>query len=73
MVVWDLADVGGHVLDAVVFWRGQCVPVEIKAPGCESDLTDGEIHGMRELSSVGAWPIVATCVGDVMDAFGVHK
>lgn len=71
IVVWDTSDLGGQILDAVMFWRGKVVPVEIKTPGCEHDLTDGEIHGMRALSAQGIYPCVATCLEDVLRAFGV--
>jgi hypothetical protein len=70
IVVWDTSDLGGQVLDCVMFWRGKVVPVEIKTPGSEHDLTDGEIHGMRALSAQGVYPCVATCIDDVLKAFG---
>ena len=70
IVVWDTSDEGGQVLDCVMFWRGRCVPVEIKTPGHERDFTDGEVEGMRALSAQGVPPCVATCVEDVLMAFG---
>ena len=69
-VVWDLADMGGEVLDLLVCWRGKCLPVEIKRPGCEEDLTHGEIVALLELGSVGVEALVATCTEDVLQAFG---
>jgi hypothetical protein len=69
MVVWDTSDLGGEILDAVVFWRGHVLPIEIKAPGHESDFTPGEVEGMRRLSSVGVYPLVVTDAYEVARAF----
>lgn len=63
-VVWDCANVGGEVLDLIVFWRGLAIPVEIKALGKLEDLTDGEREGIRKLRLVGVEPVVATCTED---------
>lgn len=68
-VVWDCANIGGVVLDLVVFWRGLAVPVEVKAPGKRHDLTDGEREGIRKLREVRIEPVVATCTEDVVRAF----
>ena len=68
--VWDLADVGGEVLDTLMCYRGRCLPVEIKRPGYEDDLTDGERQGIEALRWVGVEPVVATCAEDVLEAFG---
>ncbi len=68
-VVWDCANIGGEVLDLIVFWRGQAIPVEIKAPGKLDDLTDGELEGLRQLQQVGVEAVVATCTEDVIRAF----
>jgi len=69
MVVWDLSDLGGKILDAIAFWRGRAVPVEIKAPGCERDLTDGERASIEALRGVGVEPVVATRAEDVLRRF----
>ena len=69
MVVWDLSDLGGKILDAIAFWRGRAVPVEIKAPGCERDLTDGERASIEALRGVGVEPVVATRAEDVTRRF----
>jgi len=66
MVVWDLADQGGKILDLMVFWKGQAVPVEIKQPGLERDLTEEERGSMRELIGVGICPVIAVCAEDVV-------
>ena len=68
-VVWDCANIGGEVLDLIVFWRGQAIPVEIKAEGKRDDLTDGELEGIRQLQQVGVEAVVATCTEDVVRAF----
>ena len=67
--VIDCADHGGVDLDLVVCWRGRCVPVEIKAPGCGEDLTTGEKEGIARLAAVGVGAIVAVSVEDVVEAF----
>lgn len=69
MVVYDLADLGGTTLDLVVWWRGQAAAVEVKQPGKEDELTDGERVGIAALKEVGATAIVATSVEDVLRAF----
>lgn len=69
MVVWNLADVGGKVLDTIVFWRGRAIPVEIKSPGKEDDLTDDETESIEELKTVGVDPIIATTVHDILKEF----
>jgi len=69
MVAWDTSDIGGQVLDCILFWRGMALPVEIKARGHEHDFTAGEIEGMRALSSVGIQPAVAVTIDDVLSAF----
>jgi hypothetical protein len=69
MCVWDTSDLGGEILDAVVFWRGHALPIEIKAPGHEGDFTEGEVEGMRRLSSVGVFPLVVTDAYEVARAF----
>ena len=67
-VVWDTANLGGHVLDIIVFWRGQVRIVEIKAPG-RITFTDGEIKSMEELELVGIEVVVAQSLEDVLAAF----
>ena len=64
--IWDLSDVGGEVLDLMVFWRGMAVPVEIKQPGLDNDLTESEREGMRKLIRVAAFPLIATKAEDVL-------
>ena len=68
-VVWDTADLGGEVFDLVVSWRGRTVPVEVKLPGREWQLTDDQCKSIVELYRVGVYPIVATCVEDVVNKF----
>ena len=67
--VWRLSDLGGEVLDLIVFWRGSAIPVEIKMPGKREELTDGEREGIRRLALVGIEAVVATCAEDVVAAF----
>lgn len=69
MVVWDTADIGGKVLDALVCWRGHCLPVEIKPVGKCDHLTDGEHEGIDELARVGVYAVVATRLEDILRAF----
>ena len=66
MLVWDLADHGKEVLDTLVFWRGKCVPVEIKQPGKESDLTYDEAKSIALLKEMRIPVIIATCVEDII-------
>ena len=68
--VWDTADLGGGVLDLVVFWRGQVVFVEVKAPGKEGRLTAKQQESMLQLLAVGVKAIVATSIEDVVAVFG---
>ena len=67
MVVWDLADCGGKILDLMVFWRGMAVPVEVKQPGQERNLTEDERASMLELETVGIWPVICVCAEDVKE------
>ena len=69
IVVWDTADLGGEVLDAVMCWRGMCLPVEIKAPGKRSKLTKGERTGIAALAAVGVQAVVAESIEDILKAF----
>lgn len=69
MVVWDLADLGGKVLDTIVFWRGKAIPVEIKSPGKEDDLTLDERESISELEAIGVKYVIAVSVEDVIKAF----
>ena len=73
MVVWDTADIGGEVLDLIVLWMGKAIPVEVKAPGKDGDLTLGEQGGIDKLREVGVEPVIATCVEDIKEAFGVTR
>ena len=70
MVVWDLADYGGKIFDLLCCWRGRCVPVEVKQPGHEQELTDAEQLGIAELRTVGIEVVIATCAEDVIRVFG---
>ena len=67
MIVWDVADLGGEVLDIVVYWRGRAIPVEIKSEG--GKLTNGERKSLRLLESAGIKAVVAYCVEDIVRAF----
>jgi len=69
LIVWDLADVGGEVLDLLACGWGYCVPVEVKPPGKEDDLTDGERGSIEELKRWGIPVVVATSVDDVLAVF----
>lgn len=69
MYVWDLSDLGGEVLDTLVFWRGKCVPVEIKQPGHAEDFTKGERKSIGILNAMGIPVIVATCVEDIINGW----
>ena len=69
MVVWDTADLGGEILDTVIFWRGKVIPVEIKSKGKEGDFTPDEKVGIDKLVAVGVRPIVATCIEDILQVF----
>ena len=68
-VVWRLSDLGGEVLDLIVFWRGLAMPVEVKMPGHEAELTDGERESIRRLAQVGVKAVIATCTEDVIADF----
>jgi len=65
-VVWDTHDLPTPALDLVVFWRGQVRPVEVKQPGMEADLTEGERESIEALRAVGVEAIVASCAEDVV-------
>jgi hypothetical protein len=69
MVVWDVADLGGKVLDIIVFWQGKALPVEIKSKGNAENLTEGEIEGISELEEVGMPYVIATKAEDIISAF----
>jgi len=69
IVVWVLADLGGEVLDLLACWQGVCIPMEVKPPGLEDDLTDGERKGIAELERVGAPWAVITSLDDMLEAF----
>ncbi len=68
-VVWDCANIGGTVLDLIVFWRGLAIAVEIKVPDNRDGLTDNERKGIRLLKQVGVEAVVATCTEDIVEAF----
>ena len=71
-VVWDLHDLVG-TLDLLVCWRGRCLPVEVKAPGCESDFTANEHETLAALRYVGVKPVVASDLDDVLRAFDAPR
>lgn len=73
IVVWDTADLGGKVLDTVMFWRGDAIPIEIKAPGKEDDLTPDEREGIAELRNVYVPPVIVTSVEEVVRAFELRR
>lgn len=64
-VVWDLADLGGVVLDLLCFYRGICLPVEVKSPG--GKLTEAQEESIAQLQAVGVTPIIAESIQDVLD------
>jgi hypothetical protein len=66
MVCWDLADIGGKVLDTFICWRGVCLPVEVK---CNGSLTPAQIDSIAELRAVGVEAIVAGTAEEVIDAW----
>lgn len=65
-VVWDLSDVGGQVLDLIVFWRGRARVVAVKRTA-DSILTPNEVRSIMALQLVGVEPIVATSWEDVVE------
>lgn len=65
-VVWDLADVGGEVLDLLACWRGRCLPVEVK---CDGRLTKAQKRSIARLRAVGVEPIVAGTAVEVVAAW----
>lgn len=69
MVVWDVADHGGDVLDLIVSWRGQMRPVEVKRPGFRNALTPNERQSIHALAAVGVEAIMAETWRDVVDAW----
>jgi len=68
-VVWDLADVGGEILDTVCFFRGTCLPVEVK---CNGALTPDQERSVARLRAVGVEPIVAGTAEEVVAAWPEH-
>jgi len=69
MVVWDLADVGGEVLDIIVFWRGIAIPIEIKSKGNENSFTQDEEKSIEKLKNVGVNVVVATSIQDILEVY----
>ena len=67
MIVWDVADLGGEVLDIIVYWHGKTVPVEIKSKG--GSLTEDERISLDKLNSCGIRAIVAYSIEDIVEAF----
>jgi len=69
MVVWDVADTGGDVLDLVVSWRGMTRVVEVKRPGHRHMLTPNEQASIDALAFVSVKAIVAETWRDVVEAW----
>ena len=55
------------MLDTVMFWRGVCVPVEIKQPGQESAFTDDELKSIERFREMSIPFIVASSIDDVVN------
>ena len=70
-VVWNLSNMGGKVADTLMMYRGKCIPVEIKSPGNRDRLTTGEREGIAECADVDVLWIVAECLEDILDGFGI--
>jgi len=69
MVVWDVADHGGDVLDLICHWRGQTCVVEVKRPGQRDALTPNEKASIKALKDVGVKAIVAETWRDIVEAW----
>ena len=69
MVVWDVADTGGDVLDLVCHWRGQTRVVEVKRSGQRDALTPNEKASIKALKDVDVKAIVAETWRDVVEAW----
>jgi len=69
-VVWITADLGGDVLDLIVFKDGQARVVEVKRPRHRHMLTPNEQASIDALAFVGVKAIVAETWRDVVTAFG---
>ena len=67
-VIWDLSDVGGEVLDLVVFWRGQTRVVEVK-PSKRAYFTAHQMDSILRLRTVGITVIIAVTAEDVIEAW----
>jgi hypothetical protein len=67
MIVWDVADLGGEVLDIIVYWRGRAIPIEIKSEG--GKLTEDERISLEKLESCGIKTVVAYSIDDIVRAF----
>lgn len=65
-IVWDLADLGGEVLDLAVAFRGLMLPVEVK---CNGKLTKAQVESIARLRAVGVEPIVAGSAEEVVAAW----
>ena len=68
-ICWDTADLGGNVLDLVVFKDGQTRVVEVKRPGQRHMLTQNEQASIDALDAVGVEAIVAETWRDVTEAW----
>ena len=69
MIVWDLADLGGEILDIIVFWKGKILVVEIKDVGKEKNLTESEKQSIASLRKVGIEALVASNTQQIINAF----
>ncbi len=67
MVVWNLSDCGGEVLDLMCFWRGRAVPVEVKSPGGRPTPAQGV--SFERLRAAGVEPIMAGTAEEVLAAW----
>ena len=68
-ICWDTADLGGDILDLIVFKDGQTRVVEVKRPGHRHMLTPNEQASIDALAFVGVTVIVAETFQDVLDAW----
>ncbi len=69
MVVQDVADHGGDVLDLICHWRGRTRIIEVKRPGQRDALTPNEQASIYALAAVGVTVIVAETWRDVVEAW----
>lgn len=63
----------GKALDALVGFRGILYWVEVKIPGCEHDLTPGEVETIERFRAVGCQVLVVTSGDELLKAIGATK